>query len=185
VLGHNLLYLVLRSPRLLTLLLGLSLIPTGVFAWAMRVECWIATEGVSADAEVTWQREDPDAVTIEYPGGVEYIPKYFVDYRFSPHDDPKHYSPYWLHRLLQLEVPGEDYRRAKRTKKVEILYLPGQPRWNLPRRCDTTDEILFGLGLSLAVNVMFLVGVLAAAHFRRELEEMRFRQESLDTQRRR
>ena len=54
--GSNFLFLLMRDPWALLLILLISLVPTGFFGWGLYVDYRISNEGTATQANVTYQR---------------------------------------------------------------------------------------------------------------------------------
>jgi len=159
--GHDFFFLLLRDPIALLLLLMLTLVPTGFFGWALYVEHQILTEGVTVDAQVTWQMDHYDN------GPRTSRHEYEVNYKFSPPGVQGSLAAFWLHDLLMTSVPKEVFDEARQTKKIAIQYIPSRPEWNRPPNCGATDKIFVFFFVCLGVNLMVVIGVICAIAYRR------------------
>ena len=160
--GSNFLFLLMRDPWALLLFFLISLVPTGFFGWGLYVDYRIANEGKSIQAAVTDHRA---VASRGRHGSTSY--RYYVDYEFSPPGKPGKQTAYWLHDALSITVPKADYDRAANSERIEVLYIAGQPAWNRPKHCNTTDSILVFFGICFGVDMVLLVGVFAAIYYRR------------------
>ena len=171
---HEWLFLLLRDPFALLVLLLIVLIPTAFFGWALYVDYQIGSQGVSVNADVTWQmvyNNDPDSLNHEYG----------VKYKFSPDGGGKKYSASGIYKYLLVTVPKEDYYRAQRTKKLEVLYLRDHPQLNRPKNCHTVHKIGVFLLLFFGASLSLLIGVLVAAHYRYAPQEPHFQQPAMQS----
>lgn len=167
--GHDFLFLLIRDPVALFVLLLVSLVPTGVFGWVLYVDYLIVSEGVSIQPDVTWQmvyHDEPTTLNREY----------HAEYEFTPVGQRKKHTAFWMHDFLLIMVPKSDYDRAGRTKKLEVLYLPDRPHMNRPKNCYTTDKISVVFFLFLGISALVFVGFLVALHYRYAWREMQLPQ---------
>jgi len=160
--GGNMLFLLMRDPWALLLLLLISLVPTGFFGWGLYVDYRIATEGTSVQATVTDYRA---VASRSRNGSTSY--RYKVEYEFLPPGETRKHTAYWMHDAMTVTVPKADYDRAVNTKRLEVLYIAGQPELNRPKHCKTTHTIVLFFSVFLSVNMALLVGVFVAIHYRR------------------
>ena len=147
----------------------LSLLPTLLAGWGIYVGVRVRNDGVPATATLTFA-----GCTV--PGARSCTSTYHVNYVFSPPDSQDRLGPYWIHRMVRATVPEEVYDRASRSGEVPIRYVPGQPRWNLPLECSTTNSLVIVWLFCVILNIVCLGAVAMAIYFRRTRQLLLARQ---------
>ncbi len=174
--GSNFLFLLIRDPWALTLVLLISLVPTGILGWGLYVDYRIANEGTSIQAAVTYQRAISNH---NRHGRTSY--RYNVEYEFRPPGEPQMHTAYWMHDAFTVTVPKADYDRAEDSKRLEVLYVPDSPELNRPKNCNTTNSIVVFFAVFVGVDLVALAGVFGALHYREKWRQRQMQAAGVST----